>query len=76
MSKGFKIAHLNIQSLRYKVDNVRVLLVENNIDILCISEIWLESSIGNNEINIDGYNICRSDRVHMHHGGILYYINT
>ena len=74
MSKGFKIAHLNIQSLRYKVDNVRVLLVENNIDILCISESWLESSIGNNEINIDGYNICRLDRIHMHHGGILYYI--
>ena len=38
MSKGLKIAHLNVQSLRNKVDHVRVLLNDNNIDILCLTE--------------------------------------
>ena len=33
--KGFKIAHLNVCSLRHKVDHVRILLNENDIDILC-----------------------------------------
>ena len=45
LSKGFKIAHLNIQSVRYKVDHVRVLLNDNNIDILCITESWLDCNI-------------------------------
>ena len=66
----FYFKHLNIQSVRYKVDHVRVLLNDNNIDILCMTESWLSD----NEINIDGYNICRLDRTHKGHGGILYYI--
>jgi hypothetical protein len=74
MSKGFKIAHINIQSLRYKVDHIRVLLDLNQIYILCMTETWLDSNISNNEIHIDGYNIIRLDRSHMQHGGILYYI--
>ena len=74
ISKGFKIAHLNIQSVRFKVDNLKILLVQNHIDILCITESWLDCNIGNNEIQIDGYNICRLDRIHKGHGGILYYI--
>ena len=34
----------------------------------------LDCNISDNEIHIDGYNICRLDITHKGHGGILYYI--
>ena len=36
VTKGFKIAHLNIRSLRNKVDHISVLLHQNNIDIFYV----------------------------------------
>lgn len=32
-------------------------------DIMAITEIWLKTSITNDMINIDAYNVFRSDRV-------------
>ena len=56
-------------------NNIDILCItDNNIDILCITESWLDCNISDNEIHIDGYSICRLDRVHKGHGGILYYI--
>ena len=76
MSKGFKIAHLNVCSLRHKVDDVRILLNENDIDILCLTETWLDKNINDGDIRIDGYKLSRFDRVvDMEHGGILCYLN-
>ena len=76
MSKGFKIAHLNVCSLRHKVDHVRILLNENDIDIHCLTETWLDKNINDGDIRIDGYKISRFDRVvDMEHGGILCYVN-
>ena len=74
LSKGFKIAHVNIQSLRYKVDDIRILLNDNNFDVLCLTETWLDNNIDDNEIKIDGYNINRLDRTDKQHGGILFYV--
>ncbi|XP_072043447.1 uncharacterized protein [Amphiura filiformis] len=71
ITKGFKIAHLNIQCLRYKVDHLRILLSHNNIDILCLTETWLTNDDTDNELIIEGYNLCRLDRIGMQHGGIL-----
>ena len=62
MSKGFKIAHLNVCSLRHKVDHVRILLNENDIDILCLTETWLDRNINDSDIKIDGYKISRLDK--------------
>ncbi len=75
VSKGFTIAHLNIRSLRGKVDHLRILLNQNNIDVLCLTETWLNDSVCDNEVFIDGYNLCRLDRIFdMEHGGILCYV--
>ena len=35
--KGLKIAHINIQGLIHKVDEVNLLLNDNSIDVLCIN---------------------------------------
>ena len=76
LGKGFKIAHINIQSLRNKIDQLNIFLHDNNIDVLCVTESWLTSDIEDNVITIPGYNVCRQDRENLdrEHGGIVNYI--
>lgn len=71
-----KIAHLNIRSLRNIVHltEVKELVKSNNIDILTISESWLNSSVTNREIAIDDYKLHRLDRLHKKGGGVCAYI--
>ena len=54
LSKGLKIAHVNIQSLRNKIDHINMFLHNNDINILCITESWLTDDIDNNELAIPG----------------------
>jgi hypothetical protein len=75
LQKGLKIVHVNIQSLINKVDHINLLLQENNIHVLCITESWLTNDIDDSDIKINGYDICRLDRNNgMSHGGIVCYI--
>lgn len=54
-----KILHLNIRSLRNTehLIELRELATSTKIDILTISETWLNSSITNAEINIADYKV-------------------
>lgn len=77
--KGLKIAHLNIRSIKNKIDHLRVFLYQNSVDILCLSETWLNSDINDSEILIEGYDFCRIDRKLMEHdrgGGLICYIKN
>lgn len=75
LQKGLKIAHLNIQCLTNKIDYVNLLLHNNNIDVLCLSETWLTNSIDDSELSINGYDICRLDRQNdKSHGGVICYV--
>ena len=75
LKKGFKIAHVNIQCLRNKVDQLKVFLHINDFDILCLSETWLNSNIDDKEVLIEGYDVCRLDRHNSQAcGGVLCYI--
>ena len=56
-----KIAHINSRSLLSCFDEVKLLMLDNEIDILCISETWLESSMPDRLINIDGFTLFRND---------------
>jgi len=60
--RGFKIASLNITSLIKHIDELRVFLAVNPIDVLAINESRLDSSITDNELYIPGYDIVRRDR--------------
>jgi len=78
---NFTFKHWNINSL--KTDNYsRVRLIESlviteNLDIMAISESKLDPTITNQPIEIDGYNIIRSDLpANTTHGGVLLYYKS
>ena len=61
-----KIAHINLQSINNKLDELKHFLATNNIGIMSINETWLtETSI----IKIPNYSIVRKDRPTSKHGG-------
>ena len=75
LQKGLKIVHINIQSLVNKLEHIKLLLDENQIHILCITETWLTNNIDDCIVNIDGYNMYRMDRSNGKlHGGLMCYI--
>ena len=73
--KGFKIGHLNIRSLVKNVDQLRIYLSNKKYNILSVNETMLDSSIPNDEININGYDIVRKDR-NRNGGGVALYIRN
>ena len=52
--RGFKLASLNINKLITHIDQLRILLAHNEIDILSINETKLNETINDNEVNIPG----------------------
>ena len=71
-----KIAHLNIRSLRntsYLIET-KELVKSHKIDVLTMSETWLNSTVPNGEIAIDDYKIFRQDRLHKKGGGVCAFV--
>ena len=60
--RGVSFALLNIRSLSNKIDDLRILLHDSDLDFLCLTESHLKSSIEDAEIKCDGYNLYRYDR--------------
>lgn len=73
--KNFKIGHLNARSLSTGFDHFSNLVLENNFDILCVSETWLNANIPTHIINIPGFNFVRKDR-NGRGGGIGVYVKN
>ena len=70
-----------MRNLVNHIDELRVLLVTNPIDVLAINETWLNSIISNNELYIPGYDIIRRDRVFSSadrktYGGVCFYVRS
>ena len=72
-SNGLKIGQLNVRSILPKIEEIRYLLSNSGLDILCINESWLDNTICNSEINVDNYVTVRNDR-NRSGGGVLIYI--
>ena len=74
--KGLLGGHLNIRSLLPKIDQMRKLLMESNLDFLCITESWLNCNVSTDRVNIPGYSCYRKDRTtgKVGYGGVLIYI--
>ena len=67
------IAHLNINSIRNKLEALKC-LISKNIDILIIAETKIDETFPTNQFLIDGYMPpLRADR-NRHGGGLLIYI--
>ena len=75
--KGMKLLLLNIRGLVNKMDTFKDTLydVKSDIDIVCINETFLDSTILSNEIAIDGFSVERKDRTRSG-GGVLFYISN
>lgn len=64
----------NVMSLAPKIDEVRLFLHQNSVDIFCITETWLKDLIDDSVINVENYTLVRKDRIHAQHGGVALYI--
>ena len=69
------MASLNINGLSTHVDELRVYLATNDIDILAINETKLDESIMEGEVNICGYDIVRRDRKRGG-GGVCFFVKN
>ena len=54
------IKHINAQSLIPKWDVIKLLIENEELDILCISETWLQPNILDDLISIKNYNVFRN----------------
>ena len=70
---NLNIACLNVRSLFPKIDQIRTFVKKHNFDIFGVNETWLDQSISDIEIEIEGYNIIRKDR-NRNGGGVCVYI--
>ena len=48
--------------------------LKENFDILSISETWVNTSVTNASVNIEGYNIYRLDLLRKKGGGVCVYV--
>lgn len=57
-----------------KIEELRAIVSVSKVDIVCVSETWLNENVNSSILSIDGYNIVRHDRVGRLGGGVLIYI--
>ncbi|XP_060578354.1 uncharacterized protein LOC132735428 [Ruditapes philippinarum] len=69
------ISYLNINSIRYKFDDLQQILHDKLCDMLIISETKLDISFNNNLFTVDGYKMERRDR-NSHGGGIMTFVRA
>lgn len=60
---------MNIRS-----DQVHHLLLDSNLDFLCLSETWLHKNTPSAALKVPGFNFYRRDRVGSKGGGVMIYV--
>ena len=63
-------------SLSPKIDELQEVAKQIDVDLICITETWLQSHIHDNVVEIYGYNIVRRDRYQGGHGGVCIYVKN
>ena len=59
---GIHFIHLNINSLLSKIDEIRYIAEVTNATVIGLSEIKLDITVLSSELEIEGYDLIRSDR--------------
>ena len=72
--KGLRICHLNIRSIVNKMDELRMFCENHAPHVISINETWLDHTISDGEVHIEGYSLLRRDKV-RNKGGVLVYID-
>ena len=71
-SNYIKLVHLNIRSLLPKLNEIKLFLRDENIDILALTETWLTDGVSSADAHIAGYELIRADRG-SRGGGVCFY---
>ena len=58
-TKGLKIAHINVNGLYNKLNEIKFLLQETKLDVLAITETHLHKDINDDQLQIEGYCFCQ-----------------
>lgn len=74
--KGLQIVQYNVRSLFHKIDTIRHDFLMPSIDLLCLSETWLNEDLPDELINIDDFQLLRNDRKYGRGGGTCIYIRN
>ncbi len=53
--------HIDAQSLISSLDEVKLLIIDRKIDVLCINETWLQANTPDSYVEIPNYKIFRCD---------------
>ena len=69
------ICYININSIRYKFDELKVILLEILVDILIIAETKIDDSFNDNLFQAEGYKMERRDRT-AHGDGLMAHIRA
>jgi exonuclease III len=69
------IFYQNVRGLRTRVDELYLSSVENNYDIIALTETWLHAGIMSTELFVSRYSIYRHDREISRGGGVLIAVN-
>lgn len=78
-NKGLRVFHWNVRSLNNtKYEEIRTLVEndESQLDVLTITEWWLDDTVADSEIYIPGDKIERKDKNRKVAGGVLMYISS
>ncbi|XP_068692770.1 uncharacterized protein [Montipora foliosa] len=65
-----------MRSLRNNINDLSALLLMDSFDIVAMTETWLNDDFSDSELQLDGYNIFRSERANRRGGGVLLAINS
>ena len=72
---GLHLIHLNINIILYKVDEHLEIANKTRGTVIDLTETKLDATISDDEVNIDGYELIRSDR-NRHEGGVACHIKN
>jgi hypothetical protein len=75
-NQGINMCHINARSLYPKIDEISWIVQNSGVDVVCISETWLNDSVLDSDIGIEGYTLFRKDRLSKKGGGVAIYINN
>ena len=66
----------NVMSLVPKIDVLREVIHNSDVEIACITETWLRDHIDDNVVNVSGFRLVRLDRINSQHGGVCLYVRN
>ena len=70
--KGFRVGHLNIASLVKHVDELKIYLEKEPLDVLSINETRLDETISTDTVSIPGHDMVAKNR-NRQGGGVAIY---